>query len=137
MTTVKQKLAFKKILQGKSISQSMREVGYAESTARRTDHLTRSDGWKELMEKSLSDKSLLKVHKEGLESMSVRFTPEGEQIEVADYATRHKYLESGYKIKGRMKEPEGENKTLIINIVAETAKRYDITIPSGSKDDST
>ena len=47
----------------------------------------------------LSDDDLARVHQEGLAATAVRFTPEGEQIEVPDYSTRHKYLDSGYKIK--------------------------------------
>ena len=95
MVSVKQKLAYKKVLTGTSITKAMREVGYAPSTAATTGKLTRSIGWQHLIEKNLSDKALLRVHKEGLEATLVRFTPEGEQIRVEDYSTRHKYLETG------------------------------------------
>lgn len=59
--------------------------------------------------KSIADKipdnKLLEVHLEGLEATKVSYirklTPDGpEDIEEPDYAVRHKYLESGYKLKG-------------------------------------
>lgn len=53
------------------------------------------------IEDALPDDLLAKVHMEGLEATAVRFTPEGEQIDVPDYATRHKYLDAAYKIKGK------------------------------------
>lgn len=63
--TLKQKAVFDKVVNGgKSISKAMREAGYAPSTAARTEHITASDGWKELMKKHLSDESLSKAHEE-------------------------------------------------------------------------
>lgn len=47
----------------------------------------------------IPDDLLLQKHLEGLDATSVRFTPEGEQIDVDDYAIRHKYIESAYKLK--------------------------------------
>lgn len=48
----------------------------------------------------LNDSLLNKVHLEGLKATSVRFTPEGEQIQVPDFATRHKYLDTAHKLRG-------------------------------------
>ena len=58
----------------------------------------------ELMEEAgLTDKMLIDANKEGLtkSSKSQRDYETGEIIEVADYATRHKYLETALKLKGR------------------------------------
>ena len=116
MVTVKQKLAVKKVLKGTPIKTSMLEVGYAPSTAKTTGKLTRSKGWLELVEKHISDKALAKVHEEGLKAVTY-FTEglgKGETVlvEKPDYSVRHKYLESGYKLKGRYpKDPQPEGGT--------------------------
>lgn len=85
MATVKQKLVAKKVLKGTPIAKAMREAGYSKSTATTTGKITRSNGWKELMDKYISDDLLAKVHNEGLQDK--------------DANTRHKYLETGYKVK--------------------------------------
>lgn len=97
MPTIKQEKAVKALSEniGKPIGQAMRESGYSESTSKTPKRLTESDGWKELMDKNIPDKSLAKVHKEGLKA-----NKDG----VPDHAIRHKYLETGYKIKGKLKD---------------------------------
>lgn len=105
MATIKQKLAVVKIMENHgNVSKSMREVGYTGATAENPSNLTESKGFQELMEKYLPDKELMEVHKKGLKATIVRFTPEGDMIKVEDFATRHKYLETGYKVKGKLKE---------------------------------
>jgi hypothetical protein len=47
----------------------------------------------------IPDEDLVKVHKEGLNA-SRTIKNEGEDIVEPDYAVRHKYLDSAYKIKG-------------------------------------
>lgn len=121
MATIKQKLAVRKVLKGMPIKHAMQEVGYAETTASATGKLTRSKGFQELVDKYISDEALLKVHKEGLKATTF-FTEglgKGETIlvEKPDYSVRHKYLESGYKIKGKVKEielPDVPHQTVII-----------------------
>lgn len=55
---------------------------------------------------SIPDKLLTKVHLEGLEAGKHIYKNNNESGEIEDlgiepdYATRHKYLESGYKLKG-------------------------------------
>ena len=126
MATPRQRLAIKKVLSGTKIKHAMLEANYSPKTAATTGKLTRSKGWLELTEKTLSDRALLKVHREGLGATQVRFTPEGEQIRVEDYSTRHKYLETGYKIKHKLDDPEGGNKTMIVIIAGESATRYGV-----------
>lgn len=72
---------------------------------------------------SIPDDKLLKVHMDGLEATEKR----GEE-EVADYAVRHKYLDSAYKLKGVY----AAEKTINLNINQETtpeliekAKQFD------------
>lgn len=70
---------------------------------------------------ALPDEELLQTHKEGLRSNKVMFTPEGERIDVTDFSTRHKYLETAYKLKGLLKDGGTTNNTL--NIITEAQQR--------------
>ncbi len=107
MSTLKQKLAFKEVLNGSTISKAMLKAGYSETTASTTGKLTNTDGWKELMDQHLPDKLLAKVHKEGLEASDKIYDSNGEVVvEKPDYSVRHRYLDSAYKLKGRY--PDGE-----------------------------
>lgn len=130
MATIKQKKAFKEVVNGSTITKAMKEAGYSIESSKRTNKVTATKGWQELMDKFIPDKDLAKVHKEGLSATT--FYSEGigkgetVLVEKPDFSVRHKYLESGYKIKGKhLNESEG-NKTLIINITGETASRYGI-----------
>jgi len=96
---------FKKVVKGGSISRSMRESGYSEATSQSTDRLTNTQGWKYLMEKHLSDEKLAQVHDEGLKATKTYKSGE-ETITDPDYAVRHKYLDTAYKIKN--KYPTGQ-----------------------------
>jgi hypothetical protein len=108
--TNKQKIAASIIIgnHGKSLASAMREAGYSPAMVDNPKYLTESVGWQELMKHHLPDELLLKVHKQGLEAVDNRFHE-------PDYSTRHKYLDSGYKLKG-MYAPE---KTLNVNIDVE------------------
>lgn len=57
----------------------------------------------ELMEEAgITDQMLIEVNKEGLKSSKPqRDFDTGEIIEVKDYATRHRYLETALKLKGK------------------------------------
>lgn len=100
MPTIKQKKAFKEVLNGSTISGAMLKAGYSETTATTTGKLTNTDGWKELMDKHLPDDVLAKVHREGLEAAD-ELIIDGQKVgSKPDYAVRHKYLDSAYKLKG-------------------------------------
>ncbi len=134
MSTIKQKIAFKEVVNGSTITAAMKKAKYAPSTSERTNKLTATKGWAELVDEFISDKALAKVHKEGLNAKTWYSEGFGKGetvlVEKPDYAVRHKYLESGYKLKGRYQNEGQGNKTLIINIMGETAKRYGITPPN-------
>ncbi len=134
MATVKQRAAVKKVLNGSTITRAMSEVGYAATTAGTTGKLTRSKGWAELVEKHISDEALAKVHKEGLGATTYfnkivdrdsKGAPVYEMTEIADFGVRHKYLESGYKLKGRYSEQQN-NRSLIVIIAGQSGERYGI-----------
>jgi hypothetical protein len=111
MATAKQRRALAKAAEnGGNISAAMRAVGYSPATAKTPQKLTESKGWKELVDEYLPDDKLAKVHSEGLEankiiSANITYGDADEKtndfIEVPDHATRHKFLESAYKLKGR------------------------------------
>lgn len=73
MPTIKQKTAFKEVLKGSTISGAMIKAGYSETTATTTGKLTNTDGWKELIEKHLSDDILTKSHRELLEQKQLAY----------------------------------------------------------------
>lgn len=125
--SIKTKLAFKKVVEnGATVTQAMREVGYAEATVNNPQNLTKSDAWQELLEKHIPDSLLSQKLEEGLEankqlaaqvifkkdaptSQSARELPTAgsttnDFIEVPDMAVRHKYLETAFKVKGKMVE---------------------------------
>lgn len=91
---------------GGIISRAMETAEYAPSIIHATEKLTNSKGWKELIDQHIPDKKLAKVLNEGLESGKRVFKNNNETGEIEDmgiepdYATRHKYLETGLKLKG-------------------------------------
>lgn len=88
----------------------MSSAGYSKSVSKRTDKLVKTKGWQELMEKHLPDALLAKKHKEGLDAYRIEkgAVIGGEagivpvEMQTPDFATRHKYLETAYKIKNKM-----------------------------------
>lgn len=133
MPTQKQEEAFEKVVNGSNISKAMRDVGYSEETSKRTNKLTNTKGWKKLMETHLPDSELARVHKEGLNATKTvwRKDKKGKekQVEIADHLTRHKYLDSGYKIKNKYpKEDKNGNdgKPNIIVLPIEIINKHNI-----------
>jgi len=123
--TLKQKKAMQKVLEnGGNVAKAMREVGYSPSTVNKPGVLTKSKAWEELLSEYLPDELLTRKLEEGLEAMkqlSARIIVkkgasaseiDGELqtansrtddfVEVEDLQTRHKYLETALKVKGRL-----------------------------------
>lgn len=112
MSTYKQKLLAKKILENPTMTQltsaEMQAVGYSANT--RPSEIENSKGWQELLEKHLPDKKLITKHEELLEAtkqISVRGGKDANAetddfIEVPDYQVQAKVLELGYKVKGKL-----------------------------------
>lgn len=127
--TIKQKLVFKEVVKGRSISSSMVKAGYSPKTAQKTNKLTRTKGWRYLVDKYINEEKLAKVHAEGLEATKYesRLSGRGESelMEVPDFAVRHKYLESGYKVRGKY-TGDTTNNVLVISVSGESARRYAI-----------
>lgn len=74
MPTLKQKLAVKELgVNGGNISQAMKVAGYSDSVSKRTDKLTNTEGWKELMDRYIGDDVLAKAHKQLLEHKQLAY----------------------------------------------------------------
>lgn len=118
---------------GISREEAMRRVGYSRAYAR-SAKLSHTDSWQALLQERLPDDELLRVHKEGLAATKIHSSHTEPDKIVSDYLTRHKYLVTGYELRGKLKRDITENKTLIINISGENAERY--AIASNASDSS-
>ena len=113
--TIKQRKAYKEVLKGSTITSAMVKSGYSETTASTTGKLTNTKGWKELLDKTISDRKLVKVLDEGLISGKRVFKNNNETGEIEDmgvepdYAVRHKYLETGLKLKSKFPKEDPDN----------------------------
>jgi len=112
MATRKQKRVAKILMEngGMPIGKAMVMAGYSKLSALTPQKLTDSKGWLEVFDEAISDKDLIAVHKRGLKAF--RETPRisgrdksgapiYEYIKVPDFHAQHKFLETGYKAKGR------------------------------------
>lgn len=119
--SIKQKVAFKEVVKGSSLTQAMIKAGYSRSTAKRTNKLTRTHGWQELIEKYLPEKDLAKLHKRLLQKEEVIVVSdgakEGSHIEWTGqpHSDALRALETGYKLRGRMREKEDDPRGNIYN----------------------
>jgi len=89
-----------------------------------------------LIDEYIKEEDLYQVHKEGLASVrqvnkivgrDSKGQPEYEFVDVVDYQTRHKYLETGYKILGKLapeKDPGGNTFNFNFNIGNTLQKVY-------------
>lgn len=115
MATLKQKKAIKKAVEnGGNISRAMRDAGYSHQTAKNPSKLTESKAWSELIEEYMPDESILQGIHEGFGAMKqigalvlvsgdkpMKTKDNEGQIEVPDFAVRHKYLETALKLKNK------------------------------------
>lgn len=141
MPTIRQKKAFKEVVNGSTLKGAMRKAGYSNETSKRTNKLTKTKGWQELMNKHLPDSLLAKVHKEGLSAGKKIFknnVTSGEIEEVgveADYQTRHRYLDSAYKLKGLYAPEKSVTLNVNANIVdpkqRKLAEKYEEELKKG------
>lgn len=72
MATIRQKKAFKKIMENNgNVSRGMMEVGYSPQSAKNPKNLINSKGWQELMDEYLPDSLIAKKHLELLNKQEV------------------------------------------------------------------
>lgn len=114
MATQRQKKAIANLVEnGGNVSKAMRDAGYSVETAKTPQKLTESVAFQTIAEQ-IPDDLLVKVHMQGLNAKSFRYSPEGELMQLDDFATRHKYLESAYKLKKIM---DGDGPKILIQAV--------------------
>lgn len=104
--TLKQKRLIKILSENSSLSMSkaMLQAGYSASSAIKPSQLTQSEKWMALMDKYLPDNLLAKTAKTGLKAKKWLTSPTEPGKEVPDLPTRHKYLETALKMKGKLVE---------------------------------
>ena len=115
--TYRHKKALKNVGKSRTEAEALEKADYSPSYAK-SGNIKKTKGWQALLEKTLPDKLLVKVHMEGLNATKrqgvggmVIGVEDGEvtkmghtDIEVPDYPTRHKYLDTAYKIKGKLSD---------------------------------
>jgi hypothetical protein len=110
--TIKQKKAIKLMVEnGGNVSRAMIDAGYSPATAKNPQKLAKSKTWNELMDQYFPEDLLTKVQEEGLRATRVISAVNTNKdangattdfIEVPDYPTRHKYLETGLKLRKKL-----------------------------------
>src|SRR3990167_6024130 len=137
MATTRAKLAVKNLGKSRTEEQALLSANYSPSYAR-SGQIKGTAGWNELMEKNLPDNLLARKHREGLNAVvkkpqlvdrDDKGRPVYEYIPEEDYSTRHKYLDTAYKLKRRYpKEETGvpNNNLVVIVMPSEIMKKHGI-----------
>lgn len=111
------------------IGKILKDVGYSDSVSESPTFVTRSQGFIELLEKAgVTDDKLAKVLDEGLNaSKAVVMGKESSESFVdiqPDYAIRHKYLETGLRLKGHGNKEDIAKGNTFIQINNNKASQY-------------
>lgn len=103
----KERIVVQELLKGATKQKAMETAGYAPSTARARakdiiGKVRIQDALQTIMENSgITDQLLMNTLKEGLKAKKVHGTSD-DFVEIEDHSTRHKYLETGLKLKGHL-----------------------------------
>lgn len=139
MATENQKKVFERVAEKVrkgtkvSISNEMKGI-YSKWMTTKPDKLTKSRGWRELMDRYLPEDKLAKVHSEGLSATKQEHKivgrdedgkPVYEFVKVPDFSARHKYLDTGYKLYKKYEDGNGvSNNTFnLIQILQQVDER--------------
>lgn len=106
MATARQIKATQNLVEnGGNVSKAMRDAGYSKKTAKTPKKLTESSGFQQILEEAgITDFELAKVLHDGLGATRVISLGANDTATQPDYAVRHKYLETGLKLKGHTQE---------------------------------
>ncbi len=94
------------IIAGKPMSAALQDAGFSETTAKKQQkRIIGNSRFQAAIQKAfekagISDNKLIQVMKEGLQATKVISTMTKDFIKVPDHATRHKYLDTAYKLRG-------------------------------------
>lgn len=137
------KAVFDKTLEnGGNITKAMRDQKYREATINNPKNVTRTKSWQVLL-RQIPDQKLIDVLNDGLEAnrqigamILIRNGKNGRtekvlkddegMIEVPDHQTRHKFLETGLKMKGKLVEDEDEGKHITVKIINYSSQTKDV-----------
>lgn len=107
----RQRKAVEAMLDGTSASQAMIKAGYSPASAKNPSVLTKSLGFQDLIESlGLTDNFLTSALVEDI---------------AAKPGNRKAELELGFKVRGRLKEQDGGNKTVVVLVSGQTNSRYE------------
>lgn len=122
--TVRQRKAVQRMLENNgNVSKSMREAGYPETTASNPHILTNSLGFQTLLNENISLQKLMQVGAEGLEAYQTH--GKNGEIQSPDFATRHRYYETGLKLHGKLRPDAMDMQVnVIIPIVVKRGKDH-------------
>lgn len=113
--TPKQRKLLKTLQTSSTLGEAMIAAGYSENSAKNPAIIMGTPSWQALIEKYLPDDILLKVQLEGLAATKVITSGSEPNVEVPDYAVRHKYLETGLKVKKHLdNDDKGDTTNIMI-----------------------
>lgn len=125
--TMMQRQAFKNYTENhRNIGKAMIDAGYSEATAKcPSKNLTNTDAWKTMMDEDFPEEEVSKTIGMGMKATKRKYyvNEDGKKrwVQDPDHATRHKYVETALKLRGRMKDTSASS----INITIEKiAKEY-------------
>ena len=125
---------FKKTTEnGGNVTKTMREMKYKQTTINHPSNVTKTKSWAALV-KELPDEKLMSVLNDGLEAnrqigamILIKNAKNGRteqvlkdnegMIEVADHQTRHRFLETGLKIKKYLSDDAPIDAKIVVKIV--------------------
>ena len=101
----------------------MRKAGYAKgSIDNPSSNFTQTKGFKELIESvGVSDEDLAEILAGGLRANKIITSPTEPDREYPDWPSRHKFLETGLKLKGYTKD---QTPTNVYQIIKEQKNNY-------------
>ena len=105
----------------KSKGQVLKEAGFAPSVVSHPDRVFGSRSWKELIGEYLPDEEMLQMAKEGMYATKVHSSHTEPDREVPDWANRHKFWETGLKMKG-MLEKDAVTVNAIVPVIISTTQ---------------
>jgi hypothetical protein len=115
--TIRQRKVIKELVEyGGTMSSAMRKAGYSDAMIKNPQKVTKSKGFKEILEiMGINDNALAKTLKEGLEAVKI-VKLRNTYTAIPDFSTRHKFLETTLELKGyigRNSKPNLDN----VNVV--------------------
>lgn len=95
--------------------QAALKAGYALSTAERPSQIEASMEYKEMLALYVPKNKLLKTLTDGLEATKTVMIGNDESSVEVDYAIRHKYMDTGFKLHG-LYEVDNRQKAPVVNV---------------------